>query len=225
MGIIHAAYGDYSLSFILYVLLPIGQNIFSGLGAFTSPFIATQFAQLPHWSFHFLVSLGIAMTNSTFLICVFKLKHQDGTYIWYHSSSIIFFTKHHLYDCFKPFFPVCLSQAGEIIPEKDPTGGNENSGGSKEILTDPAVHLLAFFMLFYVGVELTIGGTMLAVVITTSKFFHRCIIRPDDGFLMLGWIVTFIIGARGGGPSSGYISAGFFGGREWSYFDRSLTHN
>jgi len=28
-----------------------------------------------------------------------------------------------------------------------------------------------------------------------------------------GWIVTFIIDVRGGGPSSGYISAGFFGGR------------
>ena len=78
MGILHAAYGDYNLSFILFLLLLIGQIIFSGLGAFTSPFIATQFAQLPRWSFHFLVSLGIAMTNVAFLICVFKLKRQDG---------------------------------------------------------------------------------------------------------------------------------------------------
>jgi fucose permease len=46
------------------------------------------------------------------------------------------------------------------------------------------VHLLALFILVYVGVEVTIGG----------------------------WIVTFIIDVRGGGPSSGYISAGFFGG-------------
>lgn len=27
-----------------------------------------------------------------------------------------------------------------------------------------------------------------------------------------GWIVTYIINVRGGGPSSGYISSGFFGG-------------
>ena len=27
-----------------------------------------------------------------------------------------------------------------------------------------------------------------------------------------GWIVTYIIQVRGGGPSSGYISSGFFGG-------------
>lgn len=29
---------------------------------------------------------------------------------------------------------------------------------------------------------------------------------------MGGWIVTYIINVRGGGPSSGYISSGFFGG-------------
>ena len=52
--------------------------IFLGLGAFTSPFIATQFAQLPHWSFNFLVCLGIAMSNVIFLISVFKLKPQNG---------------------------------------------------------------------------------------------------------------------------------------------------
>ena len=27
-----------------------------------------------------------------------------------------------------------------------------------------------------------------------------------------GWIVTYVIEVRGGGPSSGYISSGFFGG-------------
>jgi len=43
---------------------------------------------------------------------------------------------------------------------------------------------MAFFILIYVGVEVTIGG----------------------------WIVTYIIQVRGGGPSSGYISSGFFGG-------------
>lgn len=51
-------------------------------------------------------------------------------------------------------------------------------------MSQRAVHILAFFILVYVGVEVTIGG----------------------------WIVTFIIQVRDGGPSSGYISAGFFGG-------------
>jgi hypothetical protein len=29
----------------------------------------------------------------------------------------------------------------------------------------------------------------------------------------LGWIVTFLMIVRGGGPSSGYVSTGFFGGK------------
>lgn len=28
-----------------------------------------------------------------------------------------------------------------------------------------------------------------------------------------GWTVTYVITVRGGGPSSGYISSGFYGGK------------
>jgi hypothetical protein len=31
--------------------------------------------------------------------------------------------------------------------------------------------------------------------------------------LHVGWIVTYVIHVRHGGPSSGYISSGFFGGK------------
>jgi len=54
----------------------------------------------------------------------------------------------------------------------------------RQILGLRTVHALAFFLLVYVGTEVTIGG----------------------------WIVTFIIRERGGGNSAGYISSGFFGG-------------
>ncbi|KAK1225385.1 hypothetical protein PQX77_011675 [Marasmius sp. AFHP31] len=54
----------------------------------------------------------------------------------------------------------------------------------RHILMDPRVHLLAFFILVYVGVEVTIGG----------------------------WIVTYVIRLRDGGSNSGYISSGFFAG-------------
>ncbi|KAF9023671.1 MFS general substrate transporter [Hymenopellis radicata] len=47
-----------------------------------------------------------------------------------------------------------------------------------------AVHLLTAFVLVYIGVEVTIGG----------------------------WIVSFALQERDGGPNSGYISSGFFGG-------------
>uniref|UniRef100_A0A8H7XWM1 Major facilitator superfamily (MFS) profile domain-containing protein n=1 Tax=Psilocybe cubensis TaxID=181762 RepID=A0A8H7XWM1_PSICU len=136
MGILHAAYG---------------------LGAFASPLVATQFAQLHRWSFHFLVSLGLAITNTAILIMIFKLKRQDD----------------------------CLKEAGEIIPETTAEEKEQNKSTFKTVMRTQAVHLLAFFILVYVGVEVTIGG----------------------------WIVTFIINVRGGGPSSGYISSGFFGGK------------
>ncbi|KAJ7434635.1 major facilitator superfamily domain-containing protein [Mycena galericulata] len=54
----------------------------------------------------------------------------------------------------------------------------------RQIISIKAVHLLALFLFVYVGVAVTIGG----------------------------WIVSFMVNVRGGGPSAGYISAGFYGG-------------
>ena len=51
---------------------------FAGVGALSSPLVATQFAQLSHWSFHYLVSMGIALSNAIILIAVFRFKTQDG---------------------------------------------------------------------------------------------------------------------------------------------------
>ncbi|KAF8870181.1 major facilitator superfamily domain-containing protein [Infundibulicybe gibba] len=131
MGFLHAAYGA---------------------GALASPLVATQFAQLRHWSFHYLVSLGLAISNTAVLSAVFKFKTQDE----------------------------CLDKIGQSAGEK---GASEDTK-FRQILSIKSVHLLAFFILVYVGVEVTIGG----------------------------WIVTFLIDVRGGGPSAGYVSSGFFGG-------------
>ncbi|KAJ3516403.1 hypothetical protein NLJ89_g1143 [Agrocybe chaxingu] len=77
--------------------------------------------------------------------------------------------------------PDCLREAGETIPE-GPT--DDGQGAFKKVLSMKVVHLIAIFILIYVGVEVTIGG----------------------------WIVSFIIEVRDGGPSAGYVSSGFFGG-------------
>jgi len=131
MGVLHAAYG---------------------VGALCSPLVATQFAQLPHWSFHYLVSLGLAILNLIVVLVVFKLKTLDE----------------------------CLAEIGQPSVPKSTSQDSTFS----QIMRSKSVHLLAFFLLVYVGVEVTIGG----------------------------WIVTFIVTVRHGGPSSGYISTGFFGG-------------
>ncbi|KIJ59386.1 hypothetical protein HYDPIDRAFT_100851 [Hydnomerulius pinastri MD-312] len=145
MGLLHAAYGGCTL--------PASYSKpTSGAGALSSPLVATQFAQLPHWSFHYLCSLGVAVLNTILLIVVFGLKKQDD----------------------------CLAQIGQPAGEE----GTSEKSQFKQIFGLKDVHLLAFFILVYVGVEVTMGG----------------------------WIVTYIIDVRRGGPSSGYISSGFFGG-------------
>lgn len=68
---------------------------------------------------------------------------------------------------------------------KEEAGAVEPTGGKlKHILALPLVHYLAFYICVYVGVQITLGG----------------------------WVVTFIVNERGGGPDAGYISSGFFGG-------------
>ncbi|EPQ52111.1 MFS general substrate transporter [Gloeophyllum trabeum ATCC 11539] len=124
-----------------------------GVGAFAAPLVATHFSQTRHWSFHFLISIGIALTNTIVLTSVFRLKTQDEV----------------------------MAEAGHGPGE---VGGSAQSNLYREILGLKALHFMAIFSLIYVGVEVTLGG----------------------------WIVTYIIQKRHGGPSSGYISSGFFGG-------------
>ncbi|KAF7349975.1 MFS domain-containing protein [Mycena venus] len=123
-----------------------------GAGALVAPLVSTQFAQLQHWSFHYIVSLGVTILNTVFLGVVFRAKTQDE----------------------------CLAQIGQETGEKRESEACQ----FRQIISIKAVHLLALFLFVYVGVEVTIGG----------------------------WIVSFMIVVRGGGPSAGYISAGFFGG-------------
>lgn len=52
---------------------------FIGIGALTSPLSATQFAQVPYWSSHYLVSLSLSVSNVVILAKVFKFQAQDGT--------------------------------------------------------------------------------------------------------------------------------------------------
>ena len=51
----------------------------------------------------------------------------------------------------------CLALAGEVIPEST-SGSEENTSNLRNVMRSRAVHLLALFILIYVGVEVTIGG-------------------------------------------------------------------
>jgi hypothetical protein len=49
-----------------------------GAGIFAAPLVSTQFSQLQRWSFHYLVSLGLTLSNILILFLVFRGKTQDG---------------------------------------------------------------------------------------------------------------------------------------------------
>ena len=77
MGVLHAAYGK---SLVSPSSLSNANVHCAGLGAFASPLVSTQFAQHERWSFHYLTSLGLALSNTILVTLVFRLKRQDGTY-------------------------------------------------------------------------------------------------------------------------------------------------
>ncbi|KAJ7194848.1 hypothetical protein GGX14DRAFT_677965 [Mycena pura] len=98
-----------------------------------------------HWSFHYIILLGITALNTAFLAFVFRAKHQED----------------------------CLAQIGQTVGEKDRARGEEGQSHFWQILSA--------------------GGP------------------PCTVPLRLCWIVSFMIAVRAGGPSAGYVSAGFFG--------------
>jgi hypothetical protein len=74
MGLLHAAYGACFHSYLLSAL----SNPYAGTGALCAPLVSTQFSHLRHWSFHYFVSLGIAISNMIILATVFGFRTQDG---------------------------------------------------------------------------------------------------------------------------------------------------
>ena len=98
----------------------------------------------------------------------------------------------------EPHGSECLTQIGEGTEEKETVTGSRY----KEMFKLKSLHLLALFIMVYVGVEVTIGGKPH----TLSRLLY------NNTVCAAGWIVTYVIQVRHGGPSSGYISSGFFGG-------------
>lgn len=77
MGLFHAAYGTFKIWRSLTNANLIGSYL--GGGALSAPLVATQFARAQHWSLHYLISLGLAISNAVLLVIVFRFKTHDGT--------------------------------------------------------------------------------------------------------------------------------------------------
>ncbi|KAF8753382.1 tetracycline resistance protein [Rhizoctonia solani] len=103
--------------------------------ACVSPLIATQFSQMPRWSFYFLVSLGLAVSNTV-------------------SQSLVFGFR---------TLPEMLTSFG--IPEVVHTADSTQTSKYRQILNIKVIYVLAFFALLYVGTEVTIGGWIVTFLI------------------------------------------------------------
>ncbi|KAB5596086.1 MFS general substrate transporter [Ceratobasidium theobromae] len=114
MGLLHAGYGA---------------------GACVSPLISTQFTQIPRWSFYFLASLGLAISNTIFQSLVFGFRT----------------------------LPEILASFG--IPEVVHTADATRTSKYRQILSLRIIYVLAFFALLYVGTEVTIGGWIVTFLI------------------------------------------------------------
>ena len=115
-----------------------------GSGALVAPLIATQFASMPHWNYFFLVSVGGALLNIASLGFIFKLRDLDREL----STSLVCF------GCYSLRTLDVFHETGQAARQRPNTQDNLYS----QILKLKVVHLIAFFSLAYVGVEVTLGG-------------------------------------------------------------------
>lgn len=65
----------------LRVIGVFSTNPDKGAGALVSPLVATQFSVMRHWSFHYLVALGIVTVNAVMTSAIFRLQSQQGTFV------------------------------------------------------------------------------------------------------------------------------------------------
>jgi fucose permease len=171
-----------------------------GLGATASPLVSTQFVKRVQSRvyLYYAVSLGLAVATTAALLLVFRLRTEDQV-VGKRSAEAptpppeptnehgevlpIELQPQHHPDA--PPHPEAEAEAGRMSVSTAPDLKYEDSSAKlKRILRKPSVWGLCFYILLYVGVEVTIGG----------------------------WATSFLIAERNGDDSSGYVSSGFFAG-------------
>ncbi|KAF5381269.1 hypothetical protein D9615_008376 [Tricholomella constricta] len=134
-----------------------------GLGAFTSPFVATYFSGRRRWSFHYLVSASLAVLNTLALVLVFRFKHLDEL----------------------------LAESGQASPDStNPSPPHARENTYRQLFRLKAVHILTIFAVIYIGIEVTVGGWIVTFIIRERGGGHSAgyISSGFFGGLMLGRI-------------------------------------
>ncbi len=160
----------------------------AGFGAFCAPLVATKFAELPHWNYHYFTSMAVALLNVCGLLLVFRLKTQDVLLCRHLADAEV----RDQSDTSRIVTLQSQTTGGgdeknwQDIPKSiEPPAVSASSGTKlRTILLSPIVQLLAFYCLLYVSAEITIGS----------------------------WIVPYVQTSLHAPPSSGMISSGYFAG-------------
>ena len=77
---------------------------------------------------------------------------------------------------------MCLHRAGEILPDKTAIDDiNDDKFG--QLMRNKTVHLLALFLMVYIGVEVTIGGILFSLQLNDIYESNYCKIRMDCNVL------------------------------------------
>jgi fucose permease len=121
-----------------------------GFGATVSPLVSTEFVKSLNSTvyYYFAVSLGLALFTCITLFVVFRLRTEDQIVGRREPEAIA----------------TAEAVEGESVGEKRDREVQErrDAGSSgnkmKRIMKTPAVHFMAFYIMIYVGVEVTIGG-------------------------------------------------------------------
>lgn len=116
-----------------------------GLGALLSPMVATRFAQMHRWSFHFFIAAGMAVFNAVILLRVTKLQNIDSKPLQVNRRFL------------NSLPPDLLLHAG-IQPQRTDNTETGDKNIYRRILCLPAVHLLTALLFIYVGIAVTLGG-------------------------------------------------------------------
>jgi len=121
-----------------------------GFGATVSPLVSTEFVKSLSSTvyYYFAVSLGLALFTCVALFTVFRLKTEDQV-VGRREPEVVSQTD-----------AVVGESEGEKrdreVQERRDAGSSGNK--MKRIMKTPAVHFMAFYIMIYVGVEVTIGG-------------------------------------------------------------------
>lgn len=131
-----------------------------GFGATVSPLISTEFVKSVSDSvyFYFAVSLGLALVTVLALVLVFRFKTEDQ--IVGRRSGDGELVQEQGQD--RVTGEGSADETHQATRQETAGAGAGNGEGSgdkmKRIMKTPAVHFMAFYIMIYVGVEVTIGG-------------------------------------------------------------------